>query len=387
MRHTLSSLALPFVVMGLMLTFALVGCTDDSDSPLSGQLAGIENGTVILGKLQPGGYAAFDTAQVDASGDFAFGRDALAGQPLDVYQVTAGERQFYIIADSLSSISVDGTIAPGKGLAADLTVTGDAWTEAFVDFVKETNAVNDSMIVWKTRAIDTTLPLDERNAARTEFDAGKDTKKDIARRTIRDHKKDPVGLLAIEYLDLSADRVLAKQVLDSTSTLMGHTMAHRNLSNRISKLSKPRTQRRRNDLIQTGMVMPNITLSDPDGRERSLSNLRGKVVLVDFWASWCGPCRRENPNVVRAWNEYHDRGFEVFSVSLDRDVAKWKRAIEQDGLVWDDHISDLKGWGSVVTELYGISSIPHAILIDQDGIVVATHLRGSQLERELDQLL
>jgi len=387
MRHTLSSLALPIVLMGLTLTFALTGCTGGPDSPLSGRLAGIENGMVTLGKLQPGGYTAMDTAQVDATGAFAFGADALSGQPIDVYQVTAGERQFYIIADSLSSIRVDGTIAPGRGLAADLAVTGDAWTEAFVDFVKETNAVNDSMVVWKTRTMDTTLPVDARNAARTEFDAGKDAKMDIARRTIRDHKKDPVGLLAIEYLDLSADRALAKQVLDSTRTLMGHTMAHRNLSNRISKLSKPRTQRRRNDLIQPGMAMPDITLSDPDGRERSLSDLRGKVVLVDFWASWCGPCRRENPNVVRAWNEYHDRGFEVFSVSLDRDVSKWKRAIEQDGLVWDDHISDLKGWSSIATELYGISSIPHAILIDQDGTVVATHLRGSQLERELDQLL
>ena len=198
MRHTLSSLALPIVLMGLTLTFALTGCTGGFDSPLSGRLSGIENGTVTLGKLLPGGYAAFDTAQVDASGAFAFDGDALVGRPLDVYQVTAGERQFYIIADSLSSIRVDGTIAPGKGLAADLTVTGDAWTEAFVDFVKETNALNDSMMAWKTRAIDTTLPLDERNAARTEFDAGKDAKTDIARRTIRDQKKDPEGLLAIE---------------------------------------------------------------------------------------------------------------------------------------------------------------------------------------------
>ena len=183
-------------------------------------------------KLQPGGYAAFGPAQVDAKGAFAFDADAWPANRSMCYKA-AGERQFYIIADSLSSIRIDGTIASGKGLAADLTVTGDVWTEAFVDFVKETNAVNDSMIVWKTRAIDTTLPVDERNAARTEFDAGKDTKMDIARRTIRDHKKDPVGLLAIEYLDLSADRALAKQVLDSTRTLMGHTMAHRNLSNRI----------------------------------------------------------------------------------------------------------------------------------------------------------
>ena len=383
MRHAL----LPIASMGLTLLL-LTGCAGGPDSPISGALDGAENGTVTIGKLQRGGYVPFDTAQVDANGAFAFGSEALAGLPLDVYQLTAGERQFYVIADSLSSMRIAGTIESGKGLATDITVEGDTWSAAFAEFVRETGAVNDSMLVWKARATDPSLPIDARNAARTEFDAGKDLKMDIARRTVRDHKADPVGLLAIEYLDLSADRALAKQVLDSTQGLMGHTIAHRNLSNRLANVAKPRTQqRRRNDLIQPGMAMPDIALNDPDGKERALSDLRGKVVLVDFWASWCGPCRRENPNVVRAWNEYHDRGFEVFSVSLDRDVAKWQRAIKQDGLVWDDHISDLKGWSSVVTELYGISSIPHAILIDRDGTVGATHLRGNQLERELDKLL
>ena len=140
-------------------------------------------------------------------------------------------------------------------------------------------------------------------------------------------------------------------------------------------------------MIKPGMAMPDVALNDPTGKERALSDLRGKVVLVDFWASWCGPCRRENPNVVRAWQAYKDKGFEVFSVSLDKDVSKWERAIAQDGLVWPNHVSDLKGWNSVATGLYGISSIPHAILIDKDGTVVATHLRGSQLEAELEQLL
>ena len=307
---------------------------------------------------------------MDANGAFAFGSEALAGLPLDVYQLTAGERQFYVIADSLSSMRIAGTIESGKGLATDITVEGDTWSAAFAEFVRETGAVNDSMLVWKARATDPSLPIDARNAARTEFDAGKDLKMDIARRTVRDHKADPVGLLAIEYLDLSADRALAKQVLDSTQGLMGHTIAHRNLSYRLGNVAKPRTQqRRRNDLI-TRHGNARHRPQRPDGKERACPTCAAK-----WFCGLLGELVRSlpprNPNVVRA-ERVPRPGFEVFSVSLDRDVAKWQRAIKQDGLVWDDHISDLKGWSSVVTELYGISSIPHAILIDRDGTVVAT---------------
>ncbi len=378
---------LPIGWMGLTLSLVLNGCTGGLDSPVSGQLDGAENGTVTIGRLQAGGYVSIETAQVDASGSFAFDADALDGLPLDVYQMSVDGRQFYIIADSLSTLRVEGSVESGKGLASNIYITGDDWSSDFSNFIRETAARNDSLMAWKTKASNAQLTIDERNAARTEFDAAKQAQTDMARRTVREHKNDPVGLLAIEYLDLSADRALAKQVLDSTRALMGHTRAHRNLSSRLAKVANPRNQKRRNDLIQPGMAMPDIALADPSGKQRALSDLRGKVVLVDFWASWCGPCRRENPNVVRAWNEYKDRGFEVFSISLDRDVSKWQRAIDQDGLVWPYHISDLKGWSSVVSQRYGISSIPHAILIDKDGTVVATHLRGSQLERELEKLL
>ena len=378
---------LPIGWMGLAMSLVFNGCIGQSDSPISGRLDGAENGEVTIGNLQRGGYVPFDTAKVDGSARFSFAADVLDGLPLDVYQVSAGDRQFYIIADSLSSMRIEGSLEPGKGLATNIFVTGDDWSAGFANFIRETAAISDSMLVWKTKATNAKLPMEQRNAARTEYDAGQEMKTDIARRTVREHKKDPVGLLALEYLDLSADRALAKQVVDSTRALLGHTMAHRNLTNRVSNLEKPRNQRRRNDLIQPGMAMPDIALADPTGKQRALSDLRGKVVLVDFWASWCGPCRRENPNVVRAWNEYKDRGFDVFSISLDRDVSQWKRAIDQDGLAWPYHISDLKGWSSVVSTLYGVSSIPHAILIDADGTVVATHLRGNQLERELEKLL
>ena len=383
MHKALSLLVVPLAVGALWLT----GCNSSPSAPLGGRLTGAEGAEVVLYSLGRAGYVPTDTAVADAEGRFAFAAEATADWPLDIYQVGVNDRVFYVIADSLSRIEVEGTLPEKKGLATDVRFKGDVWTEEFAQFVRASSAINDSLVLWKKQASDPTRPMDERNAARTEFDAGRDRMMELARTTVRDHKTDPVGLMAMEYLDLSADRALAKQVLDSTRALMGHSGAHRNLTRRISQVAKPRTQQRRNGLIEPGMAMPDIALNDPSGQERTLSDLRGKVVLVDFWASWCGPCRRENPNVVRAYNEYKDRGFEVFSISLDRDPGKWQRAIDQDGLTWDNHISDLKGWNSVVTELYGISSIPHAILIDGQGTVVATHLRGAQLEAELDKLL
>jgi thiol-disulfide isomerase/thioredoxin len=138
---------------------------------------------------------------------------------------------------------------------------------------------------------------------------------------------------------------------------------------------------------KVGELVPEIKLKDFMGREVSLSSLRGKVVLLDFWASWCGPCRKENPNVVRAYAKYKEKGFTVFSVSLDDNRERWVAAIQQDQLLWESHVSDLKGWNSSAAKLYGVKSIPATFLLDKDGKVVATNLRGAELEQKLEELL
>lgn len=135
-----------------------------------------------------------------------------------------------------------------------------------------------------------------------------------------------------------------------------------------------------------GAEAPNFEGPNPEGEIISLKSLRGKVVLIDFWASWCGPCRKENPNVVKLYNKYKDMGFEILAVSLDKTKPRWTQAIEADGLTWL-HISDLKGWQSKYAKQYGVSSIPQTVLLDAEGNILARNLRGAQLAQKLKEVL
>lgn len=142
---------------------------------------------------------------------------------------------------------------------------------------------------------------------------------------------------------------------------------------------------KRNSTFTAGMEAPDLAGETPEGTQYALSQMRGKYVLVDFWASWCGPCRREMPNVKAVYEKYKDKGFDVLGVSLDREAGAWKKAIETDGLPWH-HISDLKGWNSEHAKLYSVTSIPQTLLVDKDGKIIVRNLRGPQLEEKLKEV-
>ncbi len=134
-----------------------------------------------------------------------------------------------------------------------------------------------------------------------------------------------------------------------------------------------------------GGPAPEFTMKSLEGEDISLNDFRGKYVLIDFWASWCGPCRRENPNVVKMYNKYKEHDFEILGVSLDKQKNRWEQAIQKDGLTWP-HVSDLKGWQNAAAKQYGVTSIPHTVLVDKEGKIIARNLRGPALEAKLKSI-
>lgn len=185
----------------------------------------------------------------------------------------------------------------------------------------------------------------------------------------------PATLFFIDKLDTDTDLDIYIKVSDALFARFPEYKMVADLKTRVDLEKK----------LQPGNQAPEISLPDKDGKIVLLSSLRGKVVMIDFWASWCGPCRRDNPEVVRMYNRFKDKGFDIFGVSLDRDAAAWLGAIEKDGLVWTQ-VSDLKYWQSEGAKAYGVSSIPHTVLIDRDGKIIARKLRGKVLESKLEEI-
>lgn len=145
----------------------------------------------------------------------------------------------------------------------------------------------------------------------------------------------------------------------------------------------PRAQQQDQNI---GKQFTELNFTTPEGKIITMESLKGKYVLVDFWASWCKPCRMENPNVVNLYNKYKEKGFTVYSVSLDTDKNRWVNAIAQDKLTWPNHVSDLKGWRTEATKIYQFRGIPYTMLVDKDGKIIATKLRGQQLEQQLQSI-
>jgi len=197
------------------------------------------------------------------------------------------------------------------------------------------------------------------------------------RKFIQEHPDSYISLNAIESYAYSADYLDIKPLYDALTPEIKNTEAGKAFTERMPKIKA----------VALGATAPEFAEADTSGKMVSLSSFRGKYVLIDFWASWCGPCRRENPNVVKAYNRYKDKKFTILGVSLDKSTGKdkWLAAIHKDGLTWT-HVSDLKFWDSKAAGLYAVRGIPQNFLLDPNGKIIGKNLRGDDLEDKLAEI-
>jgi thiol-disulfide isomerase/thioredoxin len=198
-----------------------------------------------------------------------------------------------------------------------------------------------------------------------------------ARQIIQNNPDKIATITAAELLDPDQDFASYEKLANSLQKNYPESGFAKSFINRVEQMKA----------TAVGALAPEINLPTPDGKNIPLSSLRGKVVLIDFWASWCGPCRAENPNVVKLYQAKKDQGFDIYSVSLDKDKNAWIKAIEKDGLTWPSHVSDLGYWNSSVVKQYGFQGIPFTVLVDREGKIVAKGLRGQQLEEAVTEFL
>jgi thiol-disulfide isomerase/thioredoxin len=190
------------------------------------------------------------------------------------------------------------------------------------------------------------------------------------------HPLSLVSLSATKYLDPRTDILLYENLLASLSKEYPENKYVKDYASIVENLKR----------LPLGSAAPEIRLKSPEGKQISLSGYKGKIVLIDFWASWCGPCRKENPHTVELYRKYKNKNFEILGVSLDDNADAWKEAIKKDGLAWPQ-VSELKKWDSEVVKSYLVDVIPFTVLVDREGKIIAKGLVGDELERKLIEVL
>lgn len=333
----------------------------------------IPQGEIILEKFEVGQMVTVNT--VNANDDGAFVIDAEVTEP-GFYRLNVYGQQFEMLVLDKDDITIEADGQGGQNIAAKGSKDLEYLTEVLDYMGAYSEVVRDFNQRYSTaQQAGDNLRLEELMSEGISLEAEKVKK---LKKMAWGMNNSIVPLLVTDYFPNKADEY---PFLDSLSQKLNREVPN---SSQVAmfveniELIKP--------AVSIGDIAPEISLPKPDGSTANLSDLRGKYVLLDFWAGWCGPCRRENPNVVAMYKKYNKDGFEVFSVSLDRTRDQWVNAIAADGLIWPTHVSDLSYFNSQAALDYKVGAIPFALLLDPEGRVIGKNLRGRVLQNKLAEI-
>ena len=336
--------------------------------------AKIENttkGMVYLEMINGQNFVQKQNTEVAEDGEFQFTGKV---EEADFYRIRLYDgNSFFIVLDN-QEINVTADL---KNFSNTLKIEGSDDSNLFNEFVKMNADMNAKLQSIQGEYQQRMMNGDQ--MAQVEF---QNVYQDLAKKNMDGMKKmvmDNPSSIVAPYLALSLDADNEFNFLKEVSAKIS--------ANQDNKYSKQLEQKVMSvQSVAVGQPAPEIELPSPDGTVLKLSDLKGKVVLIDFWASWCRPCRAENPNVVRLYKKYKDKNFEIFGVSLDKNKDAWVKAIENDGIEWLQ-VSDLQFWQSIAARAYQVNSIPRTFLIDEEGNIMAKNLRGQALETMLEKVL
>lgn len=355
----------------LVFALAAFSCQSAKDEfSIEGSIDGVEKGKIYLQMLVNGQPKTVDSTEL-SGGKFAF----KGKMEIPDFRILRLNDREYFAQFFLDNANI--SVAAKKDSLRATKITGSPTNDVFKAYVAEMDKLSKEVmsVQEKYQSAMASGNADAANKAKIDYQAMMDNNKVFTKNFIKEHANSVVSAFILMQYASQLESSEVEEMVGKFTPEIAKSEYVVKLKEFVQKLKK----------TASGAVAPDFTMNDTEGKPVSLSSFKGKIVLVDFWASWCGPCRQENPNVVKLYQQYHGKGFEILGVSLDKDKEAWLKAIKDDNLTWN-HVSDLQYWQNAAARLYGVNSIPQSFLLDKEGKIIAKGLRGEELAKKLAEL-